>query len=1068
MRKFNYILAILFVFCTNILCAQDVITMNDLPYFCDFEDDAENAKWVLNPAVEQITTANRWVVGSAVGYMGGNALYVSADNGLTDRYTNTNNVLLAYRDISLDRGTYDVAFDWIGKGNTNKGYLKVVFESRPTSGIKCLGNSSEPSWVSYAVPLMGRNTRLEGSDVWQHVQAAITIPRALANDTETRIFFVWVNTDAPIDTTNTSVVIDNFQLAKASSTGYPGNIHVTTSLNMATISWDGNADSYEILYRKKTDNQFASVTTDTTFIELPDMDYGAYEFWICGVNGTDKTIYTIFPVVYIYETDCFDALNMYNATFEYGRWTTSGNVIVRTINGTTRVDYGAADARSRHTTHFDTTEIDPRTIIRVGRDTLALRTVPSGEFGSVRVGNWQTGSQYESISFQYTVESDARALLLLKYAIVLQNPNHSAKDQPRFTLDIKDEDGKSINTKCASVDFHAPTQAEWTDPEIRELWHESTSAGSLVHWQDWKTIGINLDDYVGRNLTITITSYDCDQSGHFGYAYFTLKCSRTDVDGLPFGNDSQTQLFTVPDGFNYAWFNRTDTLFRDTLSTERFFPVLSSDTNTYVCHATYPTNPECGFVLDASAKPHNPVAEIQYEWVPRNCVNGIVVRNACHIGLTNQETGVIEHRYDKRLDDCRWTLPDGTVTDSLYYDGLFVPVPDEGTELTYKIWTGIFVNDSLFQDSTELTISVPAIGPLQTHFEDTICQGQEVEFPVGSLKMRKATGVYADSLLSLVTGCDSTVLLHLEVIQPVETVIYDTICSEGEYWFVDRMIQRAGDYTGVFPCISTGCDSVVTLHLAKAEKPRVVLPSTEICGDEDFVFSTEHSEWVDSFAVVFPEQERFVYPARQPMMQFAIPNGQVRAGRYTVKVLSYMSWCSNYVDTCSFVVNLPNTIVVPVFDDLFGILTSEYNGGYDIVSYQWYADGEPVEGATGPNFFDPNLNFDTEYTVSVQLADGTSLWICPFTYNRLTPVEITTVAPVGKSDQVRMVDQGSLLEVPVSAESVYAWYSLTGQHVGGGSLSPQTPYVSVPSLSGAFLLRISNKDSSITLRFIIV
>ena len=42
------------------------ITTNDLPYFCDFEDDTENANWTLNPAVNTITTENRWVM-----YMGG-------------------------------------------------------------------------------------------------------------------------------------------------------------------------------------------------------------------------------------------------------------------------------------------------------------------------------------------------------------------------------------------------------------------------------------------------------------------------------------------------------------------------------------------------------------------------------------------------------------------------------------------------------------------------------------------------------------------------------------------------------------------------------------------------------------------------------------------------------------------------------------------------------------------------------------------------------------------------------------------------------------------------------------
>ena len=119
--------------------------------------------------------------------------------------------------------------------------------------------------------------------------------------------------------------------------GYPSNIHVTTVLNTSTISWEGDAEQYEVMYRKKTDNTFTSVPVVGTTVTQQNMEYGAYEFWVCSVNGEDKSIYTVFPVVYIYETDCFDALNMYNATFEYGNWNRTG----RTPKGYERVEKDA-------------------------------------------------------------------------------------------------------------------------------------------------------------------------------------------------------------------------------------------------------------------------------------------------------------------------------------------------------------------------------------------------------------------------------------------------------------------------------------------------------------------------------------------------------------------------------------------------------------------------------------------------------------------------------------------------------------------------------------------------------
>lgn len=1071
MKHFSFytIIAVLLLQ-TAALRAQTTITTADLPYFCDFEDDAENANWVLNPAIDQINTDNAWTIGNALAYTGDNALYVSNDNGRTNLYNNTHNVLIAYRTISLDQGEYDIAYDWQGRGNGNNGYLKVVFDTRPDNSIECLGNSVEPTWVSLAVAnCMGNLTQLNNSTGWQHVQSTIKVPRAAANSQDTRILFIWVNNDAAVDSSRTTIAIDNFQLAKSSTTGYPENIHVSTSLQTASLDWDGGADSYEILYRKKGDDEFTSISSSTSSLDLENIEYGAYEFWICGINGTDKTVYTIFPTVYLYETACFDALNMYNADFEYGDWENRTSGVVRNIEGTTRVDYGPANMYSRHTTHFDKTEIDPRTVTKVNNETIALHTVPDGEYGSVRIGNWDTGSEYESITFHHTVESDARSILLLHYAIVLENPNHTAIQQPRFTLDIKDKDGKSIDTNCASVDFHAPTDTEWQDPDVQAIWHRTYYNGTLINWQDWKTIGINLSDYIGEELFITFTSYDCSQGAHFGYAYFTLKCTRNDVDGIPWGDDAQAQLFSAPIGFEYAWYNKNDTLLEDLLSTEREFPVESSDTNTYICYATYPTNPECGFEYEASAKPHNPIAEIQYDWVPKNCVNGIFVRNACHVGLTNKITGDIEHRYDKRLDACRWTMPDGTTTDSLYYDGFFVPIPDEGDTLTYRLWTGIYVNDSLFQDSTECIIYVPAIGPTETPIENEICQGSEIEFPLNSGKKHTESGTYTDSLTSVITGCDSIVILHLNVIEPIRQTLYDTICHGQTYTYHGTPYTATGVYETTFDeNVSTGCDSIVTLYLTIADRPTVTLQNGDACQGDELLFEADHSEWVDSFRIIIPDALDTIVPARLPDMQWIIPTADIRANNYTAQVISYMNWCEEYTDTIALNIHLSNQIVAAKFNDVFAILNAQYNGGYDFVSFQWYADGEPIEGATGSNYYNPDLSQDTEFTVQVQLADGTTLWICPFTFQGLkTDIEQTTTT-AGDPQTARLIPLGTTLRLQNTEPTNYEWFTLTGQRITSGTTSSTADWIDTPQECGWYILRTQDTKSSTLQRIIIL
>lgn len=1022
MKKIFIILIVLWVALESFGAA---ITMEDLPYLCDFEDETENANWILNPGVEEIVTTNRWVIGSTDAYTGQKSMYISNDDGQSYYYAPMNNVMMAYRDITLEAGDYDIAYDWQGMGNSTNGYLKIVYASRPTSGIKCLGNSQEPSWVASAIQLMGTNTELNAVDRWMHVNARITIPAAQANKTSTRIFFIWVNTNATMDSTNTSVRIDNFQLAKASPTDYPHNIHVATSLGESVVSWEGESESYEVLYRKKTDSQFTPLETDGNSVTLKDVEYGAYEFWICGINGEDKTVYTVFPLVYIYETDCFDALNMYNASFEYGTWNhTSG----RTPKGYERIDFGAKDMRSRHTTHFDTLEIDPRTIVRSGRDTVAcLRTVPKGEFGSIRLGNWNTGSEYESVTFTYNVESNANAVLIVHYAMVLENPEHTDVSQPRFTLDVLNEKGEQIDTKCATVDFHAPTAQEWTDPKIRSLWHESTSwNGRRIDWQDWKTIGISMEEYIGQTLTIVLTSYDCDQSGHFGYAYFMLNCSRSNVDGLPWGEGSTTQKFTAPNGFDYSWFNRLDTQCTDTLSREREFYVAENDTNTYICHVTYPSNPDCGYMFDASAKPHNPVAEMGWKWTPKDCSNGFTYWNRCHIGLTNQLTGEVEHRYDKQVEESYILLPDGTEQKFSYpEEGFYVPVDDEGGSYHFRVRTGVFVNNELFADTADYDIEIPAIGPVETPLYDSICQGSDVEFPVGSRIYRTQTGDYVDSLKSVVTGCDSVVTLHLTVHDIRDTTLYDTLCFNGQVIFDDKVLTQPGTYYMTTPSLVTRCDSIITLKLSQWIRPQLVMDSIACHGD-DVSLMAKPAETIDDFEVIVRQKtdtQTFVFEGHQSTTDMVIPAKTLTPGICEVIIHSHSAKCGTITDSLRLTVNFASDIVDARFDDVLAIINENYNGGYTFQSFQWIVNGTEIPQATKSYYTLPDSSVQTDvYTVRLKLTDGTVLEICPFTFDERKRVDLDQIT---KPEQKQKIMYNGTIYMRYNA----LWYSILGQSV---------------------------------------
>ena len=80
---------------------------------------------------------------------------------------------------------------------------------------------------------------------------------------------------------------------------------------------------------------------------------------------------------------------------------------------------------SRHTVNWDIHAYDPRT-----HNLLPL--IPDGELATVRLGNWKYNNEWESVTYDYYVDS-VYSILVLKYAVVLEDPGHPKREQPHFT-----------------------------------------------------------------------------------------------------------------------------------------------------------------------------------------------------------------------------------------------------------------------------------------------------------------------------------------------------------------------------------------------------------------------------------------------------------------------------------------------------------------------------------------------------------------------------------------------------------------------------------------------------------
>ena len=172
-----------------------------------------------------------------------------------------------------------------------------------------------------------------------------------------------------------------------------------------------------------------------------------------------------------------------------------------------------------------------------------LPFLPPGENAVVKLGNEQVGAEAEAVTYQFTVDNDS-SILLLKYAVVFDDPQHPAPTQPHFLVRVLDAAGNPVET-C--IDFDV---AAWNSEGIIP----GFLSYGIVKYRPWDVVGINLSDYAGQQIRLQFVTYDCAWHDHFGYAYFTASFVSNKLS-LTSCNGNQITL-SAPLGFaGYYWDN---------------------------------------------------------------------------------------------------------------------------------------------------------------------------------------------------------------------------------------------------------------------------------------------------------------------------------------------------------------------------------------------------------------------------------------------------------------------------------------------------------------------------------
>lgn len=166
---------------------------------------------------------------------------------------------------------------------------------------------------------------------------------------------------------------------------------------------------------------------------------------------------------------------------------------------------------------------------------------PGGNF-SVRLGDNNVNGVADRLEQTFSV-TQANANYTYRYAVVLEEPGHTTEEQPSFQIEMLDSSGVQI--PCT---FYQVSSGQGIPGFMN-----STNCNGVIY-KPWTTVSVDLSSYVGQDVTIRFTTYDCSLGGHFAYAYIDGSCVSygiTQNDSLCVGGITD---ICAPPGFQtYTW-----------------------------------------------------------------------------------------------------------------------------------------------------------------------------------------------------------------------------------------------------------------------------------------------------------------------------------------------------------------------------------------------------------------------------------------------------------------------------------------------------------------------------------
>jgi hypothetical protein len=373
-----------------------------------------------------------------------------------------------------------------------------------------------------------------------------------------------------------------------------------------------------------------------------------------------------------------------------------------------------------------------------------------------------------------------------------------------------------------------------------------------------------------------------------------------------------------------------------------------------------------------------------------------------------------------------------------------------------------------YSHTAEYTLEIPSILEQNGYIYQYICQGETVVYRG---KEYSTPGEYVLDVVTSSAGCDSTSYLVIAYLEPEVVELYDTICyNQVPYIFYGQECYQTDSYEHVVNA-KAGCDSIMyKLNLYVREELKVSLNElSEICsGDPSFDVSfTTMQGTISGISVRYSNEAKEAgFEDATAMMEnniFTLDLPQdIRPDVYMAEVLFDNHGCEVINLPIAISVDYSSEVITQRWNDFLSVRKTAYTYYDGFTAYQWYCNGNLLEGETASSLYRPEgLGQNTYQVELIRATDGVKAMSCPFIPTEQPNTTTLEVQPT-------ITAKGAAVRVKAPCSGNLDVIANVGENMGNVYLQEGDNAITVPTVAGIYILHLTAEDGQQYVQKIIV